>query len=229
MAFDEVLKRRVRMKAAYRCCWCERFGMVEVHHIVPQADNGLDDEENAAPLCPNCHALYGDNPRLRKRIRERRNWWFRVAAKKYPFEYEEVRKSVETVDAELLAVGRDPDAIRKLRQALETYVQEMLNFISPGNARETADLLLNAIPLDTGALLPKAHITMEGFCACEREHCVGRRDRAYCYWSKDLSQWVIEKHLYWRCYDEIVECSKCGHQHKRGHIGKKGICGNASL
>lgn len=47
MAFNSVLKLRVRMKAAYRCCWCERFGMVEVHHIVPQAENGPDDEANA--------------------------------------------------------------------------------------------------------------------------------------------------------------------------------------
>ena len=224
MAFDESLKCKLRMKAAYRCCWCERFGMVEVHHIVPQAEEGPDDEENAAPLCPNCHELYGDNPKLRKRICEKRDWWFQVAAKKYPYQYEAVRQSIQAVDSELLAIGQDPDSIQRLRHALDAYVQEMLSLLRPENARETADLLMDAIPLDTGILLPKSHVVAEGFCSCAREHCAGHRDRVYCYWSKDLSPWVIAKRLYWRCYDEMVECPQCGHQHKRGHIGKDGVC-----
>ena len=122
MAFDEALKRNVRLKAAYRCCWCERFGMIEVHHIVPQAEGGPDDEDNAAPLCPTCHELYGDNPRLRKRMRGRRDWWFQVAAKKYPYGNDEIRRSVEAVDAELLDAKDHPDSMRNLRLAIETYV-----------------------------------------------------------------------------------------------------------
>lgn len=100
---------------------------------------------------------------MRARIRERRDWWFRVADKKYPYRYESVRQSVETVDAELLAVGHDPDAIRKLRWALDAYVQGMLKLISPENARETADLLLDAIPLDTGVLFPRLMSSPKGF------------------------------------------------------------------
>jgi len=228
MAFDEALKRKVRMKAAYRCCWCERFGMIEVHHIVSQAEGGPDDEENAAPLCPNCHELYGDNPKLRKRMRERRDWWFQVAAMKYPYEYETIRQSVEAVDKELIKSMHNPNSIGKLREALDRYVREMLNLLTPENAWETADLLVDAIPLDTGVLLPKSEVIAEGFCECGRDNCVGHRGRVYCYWSKDLPMWVIAKRLYWRCYDEIIVCPQCGQKHKRGHIGEPGLCGVAN-
>lgn len=71
------------MQAAFRCCICET-DEIEIHHIVPQADGGPDDEDNAAPLCPNCHERYGANPQKRKRIRERRDWWYRVAESRYP-------------------------------------------------------------------------------------------------------------------------------------------------
>lgn len=37
------------------CAVCNRMHKVQVHHITPQADGGLDTYENAIPLCPNCH------------------------------------------------------------------------------------------------------------------------------------------------------------------------------
>jgi len=62
--------------AHYTCVMCRGQGILEVHHIIPQSENGPDDLQNAVPLCPNCHTQYGDNPHLRKEIRERRNWWW---------------------------------------------------------------------------------------------------------------------------------------------------------
>ena len=53
---------------------------VDVHHIVPQAEGGPDTDDNAAPLCRNCHRRYGDNQRHRALIREYRdNWYERVS------------------------------------------------------------------------------------------------------------------------------------------------------
>jgi hypothetical protein len=75
MAFKEKLKKRVREEAAFRCCRCFKIG-IEVHHIVPQAEDGADSFKNAAPLCPNCHSNFGDNPRKRKEIREMRNYLY---------------------------------------------------------------------------------------------------------------------------------------------------------
>ena len=72
MAFSEALKVELRARARHKCCLCESH-FVEIHHIVPQAEGGSDEEENAAPLCGGCHARYGNNPDHRKQIREARD------------------------------------------------------------------------------------------------------------------------------------------------------------
>jgi HNH endonuclease len=77
MPFSEQLKLTVKQKANFTSCWCqERRNKVDVHHIIPESDGGPDTEENAAPLCGSCHALYGNNPDLRKEIRSRRDHWY---------------------------------------------------------------------------------------------------------------------------------------------------------
>lgn len=84
MGFSEPLKKEVRQKAGYRCCWCQQVGDIEVHHIVPEKEDGSDDMDNAAALCGRCHNTLGDNPSLRKQIRERRDWLYERVAKMYP-------------------------------------------------------------------------------------------------------------------------------------------------
>lgn len=51
-----------------------------MHHIAPQEDSGPDTEDNAAPLCPTCHEIYGANPTKRKFIREARDFWYETCA-----------------------------------------------------------------------------------------------------------------------------------------------------
>lgn len=81
MPFAEKLKRAVRDRADGRCCigGCHKVD-VDIHHIVPQADDGPDTEENAAPLCAGCHRAYGGDPGKRKMIREHRDRWYRSVA-----------------------------------------------------------------------------------------------------------------------------------------------------
>ena len=74
MSFSESLKKKIRKQSQGHCCICKNFP-VEIHHIIPQAEGGSDNEDNAAPLCPNCHTTHGDNPKMRKQIRERRDDW----------------------------------------------------------------------------------------------------------------------------------------------------------
>ncbi len=82
MSFSEPIKLTVKKKANFTCCWCqERRNKVEIHHIIPQADNGSDIEDNAAPLCGSCHDLYGSNPDLRKEIKLRRDHWYDICEK----------------------------------------------------------------------------------------------------------------------------------------------------
>ena len=78
----ESIKYEVKKKAHQRCCICHNIG-IEIHHIVPQWDNGTNALENAAPLCPSCHEIYGENPTKRKFIRESRDIWFQICADKY--------------------------------------------------------------------------------------------------------------------------------------------------
>jgi hypothetical protein len=82
MAFSEGLKFEVKKKAHQSCCICKSIG-IEIHHIVPQSEGGSDDIDNAAPLCPNCHEIYGQNPTKRKFIRESRQIWFEICEKRF--------------------------------------------------------------------------------------------------------------------------------------------------
>ena len=79
MPFPESLKKKIRKRANFRCCICQSVG-VDIHHFVPQAAGGEDTEDNAAPLCPNCHNIYGANPEKRKAIREMRDHWYERCA-----------------------------------------------------------------------------------------------------------------------------------------------------
>lgn len=77
MAFSRRIRERIRKRAWFACCICKSISLgLEIHHIVPQRDGGADSEDNAAPLCPSCHAVFGGNPELRVRVREMRDAWY---------------------------------------------------------------------------------------------------------------------------------------------------------
>ena len=85
MGFNEKIKTLAKRRSAFRCCIC-RKPFVEVHHILPQAQGGNDDLDNAAPLCASCHDLFGGNPEKRKQIRQMRDhWWSQVAEREKNF------------------------------------------------------------------------------------------------------------------------------------------------
>ena len=50
---------------------------LEIHHIQPKAEDGINTEDNAAPLCPSCHRSFGGNQELRSRVREMRDDWYK--------------------------------------------------------------------------------------------------------------------------------------------------------
>ena len=67
MSFTEKVKLEVKQKSAFNCCRCGNIG-VEVHHIIPESGGRSDDIDNAAPLCPNCHSYFGNNPDKLSRV-----------------------------------------------------------------------------------------------------------------------------------------------------------------
>jgi 5-methylcytosine-specific restriction endonuclease McrA len=82
MPFTEAVKLEAKQKAHFACVVC-RQPFVEVHHILPQANGGSNDLDNAAPLCASCHDLFGGNPDKRKQIREMRDLWYELCATRF--------------------------------------------------------------------------------------------------------------------------------------------------
>jgi hypothetical protein len=66
-----------------------------VHHILPEASGGPDTEENAAPLCPSCHTDFGGNPEKRKTIREMRDFWYELCARRISPEAQDLKGITE--------------------------------------------------------------------------------------------------------------------------------------
>lgn len=96
MAFAESIKKEVRRKADFNCCRCRATG-IEVHHIVPKAYGGTDDIDNAAPLCPNCHRFFGNDPKQRKQIKEMRDVWYDKVSSMHLYLPIEKTKTVERI------------------------------------------------------------------------------------------------------------------------------------
>lgn len=80
--------------------------------------------------------------------------------------------------------------------------------------------------IDSPLALHPDEIEFEGFCTCGQKSCDGMDGRIYCYWAKDLPEWVKAKRLFWRCYDQVIDCPRCRRFHKRGHVGTEWGCSN---
>jgi predicted Zn-ribbon and HTH transcriptional regulator len=76
MPFSEKLKEEVKRRAHFKCCLCHVQWANHVHHIVQESEGGANDEGNAAPLCGTCHFEYGNNPDMRKLIKQSRDFWY---------------------------------------------------------------------------------------------------------------------------------------------------------
>ena len=81
MVFKESLKEIVRKKSDGRCVICCK-PFVEIHHIIPQSENGPDTIDNAVALCAYCHELLGDSPSKRKKLNEMRDSWYEIVEAK---------------------------------------------------------------------------------------------------------------------------------------------------
>ena len=124
MAFPENIKLEAKRRAHYQCVICRQLGaFVEVHHIIPESENGPDTVENAAPLCPLCHDTYGGNQDKRKWIRENRDFWWEFCEKKnLNPALEELNKKVEAVQTQVESnYASHAEALESVKQALAEY------------------------------------------------------------------------------------------------------------
>jgi rubrerythrin len=153
MAFSEKLKLEVKKLGAFRCCRCHEIG-VDIHHIIPQADNGPDDINNAAPLCQNCHDRFGGNPEKRREIRQMRDWWYEVVKEKYN---DGDSKKLAEINEIVLQVQQtqegEKNKLEQLGKKLNTKLEELQKLqplISPGNVQEIAGRYISATRLGQG-------------------------------------------------------------------------------
>ena len=91
MPFSEEIKSTVRRKSLNSCCLCHTL-YVEIHHITPESEGGSETEENAAPLCPTCHEIYGSNPSKRKMIIEMRDLWYEICERRQKLESKDIKE-----------------------------------------------------------------------------------------------------------------------------------------
>jgi 5-methylcytosine-specific restriction endonuclease McrA len=61
MPFSPTVREEVLIRSRRSCCVCRAFAGrdVDVHHIVPQAEGGSDEIDNAIALCDRCHGEAG--------------------------------------------------------------------------------------------------------------------------------------------------------------------------
>ncbi len=142
MGFSEKLKREVKESAAFRCCRCQTIG-VQVHHIEPEGDGGLDTVDNAAPMCPSCHDYFGANPKKRKEIKHMRDWWYQTVEQMYPNKYVTPEQLCE-IDRKLEEIRQGQSSrVSDLKKVMKFICDKMIEGISTKTADTTASGIIN--------------------------------------------------------------------------------------
>lgn len=138
MDFTEETKKEIRKKAMFKCCFCQSLD-IEIHHIIPEGSNDIN---NGAPLCPNCHERYGNDPNKRKRIIEARDNWYEVVKKMYPDNRELSR--LEDISIKLDKLQQNQINLDDFKQELKEFANETINNMTLGTAVTTASGIANA-------------------------------------------------------------------------------------
>jgi rRNA maturation endonuclease Nob1 len=80
--FPLSVKEAARTRAAFKCCYCrDRMGD-DVHHLTPKEEGGQGVIENAILLCAQCHRDYGDRRDKRPTLRQARDDWHELVARR---------------------------------------------------------------------------------------------------------------------------------------------------
>lgn len=158
MDFSEETKKQIRKMAMFKCCFCQSLD-IEIHHIIPKQENGTNDIDNAAPLCPNCHERYGSDPTKRKRVIEARDNWYEVVEKTYPDNREMNR--TEDISIKLDELKQSQITIEDFREELREFarvtINKAINNMTLGTAVTTASGIANA------TISPSASLSRSSF------------------------------------------------------------------
>ena len=234
MGFSESLKVKIRKRADFHCCWCRRRPdsyTLDVHHIIPEAEGGSDTENNAAPLCPNCHRMLGANQQMRKQIRERRDHWYEICAERYAAyaERKGITSSLQNPatkdDVERLAVRNASFELgtseNRTQSSLEhsRYSFAREEFVHPLMVCELLGCLSDTTETVIGVDLPSSS---------KRDRFYGefkvndRKGRSWAKWASSEREFFSYAHIGTSPSGvEMVECFDCG--------GGSGVFGSVGL
>lgn len=148
MSFSESVRLEVKRKAAFQCCRCHSVG-VEVHHIIPKKYGGSDEITNAAPLCPNCHTHFGDNPTKRKEITQMRDWWYEMVENMYPDRKHDELDVLNRIDMKLNRIQQNQSDISELKPLLKAIADRFIEDITPETAITATSGIVNATTIPT--------------------------------------------------------------------------------
>ena len=163
--FSQEIVEEVRRKAAFRCCRFQNIG-IHVHHIIPSKNGGSDDIDNAAPLCPTCHDLLGDNPSKRSQITQMRDWWYKVVENMYPTSNQymkrlnQINSSIEQIKIDYQqGLNNWQTGMAELKTTITEYTNNILDNLNPGNISAGVSGIINTYDtLATGVQLgPKTY------------------------------------------------------------------------
>jgi len=144
VSFPESIRLEACRKSHFMCVACHA-PFVEVHHIIPEAENGLDTLDNAAPLCAGCHGIYGGNPAFRKQIRQMRDNWYDVCEKRFGLSGLEVLQQLSALGETLQTVRADQVKYHKtLSEIKATMMGSLASTATAVNQAQTLEEVVTA-------------------------------------------------------------------------------------
>jgi hypothetical protein len=169
MPFSKTIKQKVKERAHFKCCLCRKNWVMHVHHIVPEEEGGPDSEDNAAPLCANCHDLYGANPAKRKFIRESRDFWYDICERESPSYVQQVQEMLNNV-TKPLATKEDVQAAVVY---LESRIQDIISQQLPPSAQarmiaDTTTVFSDAIAIASDFIAISEDVVVQVTTTCPK-------------------------------------------------------------
>lgn len=162
MPFPDSIKNEALTRAHFMCVACHA-PFVEVHHITPQSEGGPDTLDNAAPLCPGCHGIYGANPVFRKQIKQMRDNWYDVCQKRFGTSSLDVAKQLNAMTETLQTVRADQVKYQTtLDQIKSASIGSLAGTATAVNQAVTFEEIVTASgPSGPGIFMPPGQ---KGFC-----------------------------------------------------------------
>ena len=122
----------------------------------------VDDIDNAAALCPNCHIRYGNNQEKRKRIKEARDWWYKTVEKMYPDGSYITKDKLEDISSEVKSIGSSTaKELDSLKTMLKDMSEKAIENITPETVDHSAAGFVNASTAASSLkLADKVHTNM---------------------------------------------------------------------